>query len=72
MKSALEFGMYKNHLDESEFRKTKLCQITRFDPLKFLGPSVLYLSFEPTIHLGIHLKMPLGIRDLQNLQYLIE
>jgi len=81
MKPTLEFGMYKNPLEvlsllnlpvNSKFCKTKLCQITRFDPLENLGPSVLDLSFEPIIHIGIHLKMPLGTRDLRNLQYLIE
>jgi len=81
MKSAQDIGMYRNPLEvlfllnlqvKLEIYTTKLCQITRFDPLTNLGPSVLDLSFEPTIHLGIHLKMPLGTRDLRNLQYLTE
>jgi len=81
MKSTLDFDMYRNPLEvlsllnlqaKSEFCKTKLCQITRFDPLKILGPSVLELSFEPIIHLRIQLKMPLGKRDLQNWQYLTQ
>jgi len=81
MKSALDFSMYKNPFEflfllnlqaKSEFYKTKLCQITRFDPLKNLGPFALNFSFEPIIHLGIHLKVPLGTMHLQNLQYLIE
>ena len=63
MKSAQDIGMYRhpfevmslmNLQDKSEIYKTKLCQITRFDPLKNLGPFVLDFSFEPTVHLGIH------------------
>jgi len=42
----------------------RIYQITRFDPLKNLGPFMLDLSSKPLIFLGIHFKIPLGTRIL--------
>ena len=52
--------------------KKEAYQITRSDPLKNLGPFMLDLSLEPLILIGIHLKIPLGTRNLCIMQNLTE